>query len=236
MDSTNTPTRYPTAAQLNMTQQEAMAIIFGQREEIVALKANIMIVTKCVEDLGRHCVDQQAQIVSMTENMVTMDNMDKVVKNIAEIKKEVAEFKTENYQAHMDMCTNMCAKQHEDQAKIASACKSIAKIEENLSEKEHPLRYVLGALRNDLSSTASSVQYLTDKLNKSNEDFTQLAMAFVRFQGKVGAELPATVEHPRYRKRTSAVNEAFTSNMEQPPMLVPVPTVPMLAAEVEELE
>ena len=114
--------------------------------------------------------------------------------------------------------------------------KSINKIKEDLSEKEHPLRYVLGALRNDLSSTASSVQYLTDKLNKSNEDFTQLAMAFVRFQGKVGAELPATVEHPRYRKRTSAVNEAFTSNMEQPPMLVPVPTVPMLAAEVEELE
>ena len=236
MDSTNTPTRYPTAAQLNMTQQEAMAIIFGQREEIVALKANIMIVTKCVEDLGQHCVNQQKEMESMTENMVTMDNMDKVVKNIAEIKKEVAEFKTENYQAHMDMCTNMCAKQHEDQANIASAWKSILKIEEDLSEKEHPLRYVLGALRNDLSSTASSVQYLTDKLNKSNEDFTQLAMAFVRFQGKVGAELPATVEHPRYRKRTSAVNEAFTSNMEQPPMLVPVPTVPMLAAEVEELE
>jgi len=179
--------RYPTAAQLNMTQQEAMAIMLGQREELVSLKAQLMIVTKCVEDLGRHCVDQQAQIVSMTENMVTMQ-------------------------------------------------KSITKIEEDLSEKEHPLRYVLGALRNDLSSTASSVQYLTDKLNKSNEDFTQLAMAFVRFQGKVGAELPATVEHPRYRKRTSAVNEAFTSNMEQPPMLVPVPTVPMLAAEVEELE
>ena len=230
MDSTNTPTRYPTAAQLNMTQQEAMAIIFGQREEIVALKANIIVVTKCVEDLGHHFVYQQKEMDSLKENM------DKFVKMIAELKKEVAEFKTENYQAHMDMCTNMCAKQHEDQAKIASACKSIAKIEENLSEKEHPLRYVLGALRNDLSSTASSVQYLTDKLNKSNEDFTQLAMAFVRFQGKVGAELPATVEHPRYRKRTSAVNEAFTSNMEQPPMLVPVPTVPMLAAEVEELE
>ena len=230
MDSTNTPTRYPTAAQLNMTQQEAMAIIFGQREEIVALKANIIVVTKCVEDLGHHFVYQQKEMDSLKENM------DKFVKMIAELKKEVAEFKTENYQAHMDMCTNMCAKQHEDQAKIASACKSIAKIEENLSEKEHPLRYVLGALRNDLSSTASSVQYLTDRLNKSNEDFTQLAMAFVRFQGKVGAELPATVEHPRYRKRTSAVNEAFTSNMEQPPMLVPVPTVPMLAAEVEELE
>ena len=222
--------RLPTAAQLNMTQQEAMAIIFGQREEIVALKANIIVVTKCVEDLGHHFVYQQKEMDSLKENM------DKFVKMIAELKKEVAEFKTENYQAHMDMCTNMCAKQHEDQAKIASACKSIAKIEENLSEKEHPLRYVLGALRNDLSSTASSVQYLTDRLNKSNEDFTQLAMAFVRFQGKVGAELPATVEHPRYRKRTSAVNEAFTSNMEQPPMLVPVPTVPMLAAEVEELE
>ena len=230
MDSTNTPTRYPTAAQLNMTQQEAMAIIFGQREEIVALKANIIVVTKCVEDLGHHFVYQQKEMDSLKENM------DKFVKMIAELKKEVAEFKTENYQAHMDMCTNMCAKQHEDQAKIASACKSIAKIEENLSEKEHPLRYVLGALRNDLSSTASSVQYLTDRLNKSNEDFTQLAMAFVRFQGKVGAELPATVEHPRYRKRTSVVNEAFTSNMEQPPMLVPVPMVPMLAAEVEELE
>ena len=236
MDSTNTPARYPTAAQLNMTQQEAMAIIFGQREEIVALKANIIVVTKCVEDLGHHFVYQQKEMDSLKENMVTMDNMDKFVKMIAELKKEVAEFKTENYQAHMDMCTNMCAKQHEDQANIASAWKSILKIEEDLSEKEHPLRYVLGALRNDLSSTASSVQYLTDKLNKSNEDFTQLAMAFVRFQGKVGAELPATVEHPRYRKRTSAVNEAFTSNMEQPPMLVPVPTVPMLAAEVEELE
>ena len=230
MDSTNTPTRYPTAAQLNMTQQEAMAIIFGQREEIVALKANIIVVTKCVEDLGHHFVYQQKEMDSLKENM------DKFVKMIAELKKEVAEFKTENYQAHMDMCTNMCAKQHEDQANIASAWKSILKIEEDLSEKEHPLRYVLGALRNDLSSTASSVQYLTDRLNKSNEDFTQLAMAFVRFQGKVGAELPATVEHPRYRKRTSAVNEAFTSNMEQPPMLVPVPTVPMLAAEVEELE
>ena len=230
--------RYPTAAQLNMTQQEAMAIMLGQREELISLKAQLMIVTKCVEDLGRHCVDQQAQIVSMTENMPRFfeDNMQKFAKMIAELKKEVAEFKTENYQAHMDMCTNMCAKQHEDQANIASAWKSILKIEEDLSEKEHPLRYVLGALRNDLSSTASSVQYLTDKLNKSNEDFTQLAMAFVRFQGKVGAELPATVEHPRYRKRTSAVNEAFTSNMEQPPMLVPVPTVPMLAAEVEELE
>ena len=228
--------RYPTAAQLNMTQQEAMAIMLGQREELVSLKAQLMIVTKCVEDLGHHFVYQQKEMDSLKENMVTMDNMDKFVKMIAELKKEVAEFKTENYQAHMDMCTNMCAKQHEDQANIASAWKSILKIEEDLSEKEHPLRYVLGALRNDLSSTASSVQYLTDKLNKSNEDFTQLAMAFVRFQGKVGAELPATVEHPRYRKRTSAVNEAFTSNMEQPPMLVPVPTVPMLAAEVEELE
>ena len=69
-----------------------MAIILGQREEFVSLKAQLMIVTKCVEDLGRHCVDQQAQIVSMTENMVTMDNMEKIIKIIAEIKKEVAEF------------------------------------------------------------------------------------------------------------------------------------------------
>ena len=227
--------RYPTAAQLNMTQQEAMAIMLGQREELVSLKAQLMIVTKCVEDLGRHCVDQQAQIVSMTENMVTMDNMDKIVKIIAEIKKEAAEFS--ELQVRQATLGRMCAKQHETHGEsIVNMQKSITKIEENLSEKEHPLRYVLGALRNDLSSTASSVQYLTDRLNKSNEDFTQLAMAFVRFQGKVGAELPATVEHPRYRKRTSAVNEAFTSNMEQPPMLVPVPTVPMLAAEVEELE
>lgn len=230
--------RYPTAAQLNMTQQEAMAIMLGQREELVSLKAQLMVVTKCVEDLGRHCVNQQESIEFMTENMVTMDNMDKIVKIIAEIKKEVAEF------SELQELGRMCAKQQETQAQLQAHIgesmlnmkKSITKIEEDLSEKEHPLRYVLGALRNDLSSTASSVQYLTDKLNKSNEDFTQLAMAFVRFQGKVGAELPATVEHPRYRKRTSAVNEAFTSNMQQPPMLVPVPTVPMLTAEVEELE
>ena len=226
--------RYPTAAQLNMTQQEAMAIIFGQREEIVALKANIIVVTQCVEDLGHHFVYQQKEMDSLKENMVTMDNMQKIDMWMAEIKKEVAEF------SELQELGRICAKQQETQAHIEESMvnmqKSITKIEEDLSEKEHPLRYVLGALRNDLSSTASSVQYLTDKLNKSNEDFTQLAMAFVRFQGKVGAELPATVEHPRYRKRTSAVNEAFTSNMEQPPMLVPVPTVPMLAAEVEELE
>ena len=84
--------RYPTAAQLNMTQQEAMAIMLGQREELVSLKAQLMVVTKCVEDLGRHCVNQQESIEFMTENMVTMDNMDKIVKIIAEVKKEVAEF------------------------------------------------------------------------------------------------------------------------------------------------
>ena len=55
-------------------------------------------------------------------------------------------------------------------------------------------RRTVHALRSDVTCLAKTVELMAHKLNEHASRFDALLIAFIRFQGMVGIELPATVQ------------------------------------------
>lgn len=88
----------------------------------------------------------------------------------------------------------------------------------NMSQREVMLlttqvlneRRVIKKVVDDLKNVGIIVEALSEQVNSLNQRFDQLCIAFVRFQGMVGIEMPATVELAARRRSRPDVASAVT--------------------------
>ena len=106
-------------------------------------------------------------------------------------------------------------------AMVAQMKHDMKDLNKAISEKEHPLRYLLAAQRNDMTNLAGTVQMLSDNLNKVIMSVNEMAVIVMKLQSNttVPEDSPCDV----HRTPTTPVN---MNNIygNHPPMLSPTPT------------
>ena len=119
----------------------------------------------------------------------------------------------------------------EAQANMGAAMDAVVKqlkqdveeINKMISEKQHPLRYLIAAQRNDLTNLAGTVQMLSDNLNKVTMTVNNLACVMVKVYSEHNGTMPQVSPRDMRRTPTTPVNMTNIYG-NHPPMLSPTPT------------